>query len=119
MGEKDYKDKAENMFIKNSVLVNQVDDLQRENEKLKLEIEELQNDKNKLAHSVVTLGNIIKDKEELWGELEKRFVVVEKVCNVEEKAKCPMFPEYCEGSCKERVDLLALLEKAADEGKIQ
>lgn len=92
--------------------------LRSENEQLKLEIENLKADKNALAHNVVMLGKIIREKEDLWNYLEKRFVTVEKVCDVEEKAKCPMFPEFCEGSCKERIDLVALLEKACEGGNV-
>lgn len=80
-------------------------------EKLKDRIQLLEDENKSLSHNVVSLGNIIKQKEKLWKYLESRFVEVCKTCTPEEKAKCVMFPEYCEGECKEIVDLFALIDK--------
>ena len=91
--------------------LNYINDLEKENEELKIQIEQLEQDKKALSNNVVSFGNIIKQKEKLWKYLESRFVEVCKTCTPEEKAKCVMFPEYCEGECKEVVDLFALIDK--------
>lgn len=83
------------------------------------ENERLREDNKALSYNVVSLGDIIKKKERLWGYLESRFVEVCKTCTPEERAKCLMFPDMCEGECKEIVDLEALIDKAADRGEIR
>ena len=97
-----------------------------ENEKLKFQVDQLiaennnlREDNKALSHNIVSLGNTIKQKEKIWGYLEARFVEVCKTCTPEEKAKCIMFPEYCEGECKELVDLEALIDKALDKGDVK
>lgn len=90
---------------------NKIKALEDENKLLKVQIEQLEIDKKALSNNVVSFGNIIKQKEKLWKYLESRFVEVCKTCTPAEKAKCVMFPEYCEGECKEIVDLFALIDK--------
>lgn len=97
-----------------------------ENEKLRFQIDQLtteinnlKEDNKALSHNVVTLGETIKQKEKIWGYLESRFVEVCRTCSVEEKAKCIMFPDYCEGECKELIDLEALIDKALDKGDVK
>lgn len=90
---------------------NKIKALEDENKLLKVQIEQLEIDKKALANNAISLGKVIKDKEKLWKYLESRFVKVCKECNEEEKAKCIMFPEYCEGQCTEIVDLLELINK--------
>ena len=79
MSEKEYKEKTENMFARNTVLIN-------ENEQLRVRIEELEQDNKALANNVVQLGEVIKKKEKLWKHLEARFVEVCKTCTQEEKS---------------------------------
>lgn len=100
------------LIVKNESLQFQVDKLTAENNNLK-------EDNKALSHDVVSLSKTIKQKEKIWGYLESRFVEVCKTCSVEEKAKCIMFPEYCEGQCKELVDLEALIDKALDKGEVR
>lgn len=94
-------------------------DLVKDNERLRDENENLKREIKSLSNKVISLGEIIKKKEHLWSYLESRFVKVCKTCNNEEKAKCLMFPEYCEGECSEFVDLVSLLEKAIEKGGVQ
>lgn len=95
------------------------DSLSKKNNELEEENASLKKDVRGLSDKVIELGNIIQKKTKLWKYLESRFVEVCRVCSTEEKAKCIMFPEYCEGECKETIDLLALLEKAVDRGEVK
>lgn len=100
-------------------LVAKNENLQFQVDQLTAEVNNLKEDNKALSHNVVSLGNTIKQKEKLWKYLESRFVEVCKTCTPEEKAKCIMFPEYCEGECKELVDLEALIDKALDKGEVR
>lgn len=88
-----------------------IKELEQRNKELQAKIELLESDKKALSNNVVSLGNIIKKKEKLWKYLETRFVEVCKTCSDEDKAKCLMFPDMCDGECKEIIDLVDLLEK--------
>lgn len=91
----------------------------KKNNKLEEENVSLRKDVRGLSDKVIELSNVIQKKTKLWKYLESRFVEVCKTCTNEEKAKCIMFPEYCEGECTELIDLVALMEKAADKGVVR
>lgn len=53
-------------------------------------------------------------KEKLYSYLEGRFVECIQSCTQEEKEKCPMFPEFCEGEHTKFVDIVELLNKKGE-----
>lgn len=106
MSEKEYKEKSENLFKRNAVLISENDSLKAENLRLK--------------NTIISMAKTIREKKEMWEYFEKRFVKV-STCNEDMKAECSMFQSgYCEDErCMEWLDLVDLLEKATENGEIK
>lgn len=49
--------------------------------------------------------------EKLFEEFKGRLVEVECECDDEKRAKCVMYPEYCDGTRKEIIDLVQLIDE--------
>ena len=49
--------------------------------------------------------------EKLFEEFKGRLVEVECECDNEKRAKCVMYPEYCDGTRKEIIDLVQLIDE--------
>lgn len=95
---KEYKKQLANMFAKNTILINENEELRVENQRLK--------------DTIISLGNIIKENKEKWKYLEGRFIKV-NFCNDDQRTKCPLYPIDCQGdNCQSFIDMVDLLDKA-------
>lgn len=93
--------------------------LANEVEKLLDKIESLEYELNKLKVLYSKQTAEFEKAKKRYAYYEARFVEVCKDCSESDKAKCLMYPDYCEGDqCKELVDLENLLDKAIEKGMV-
>lgn len=94
--------------------------LANEVEKLLDKIASLEYELNKLKVLYSKQTAEFEKAKKRYAYYESRFVEVCKECSESDRAKCLMFPDYCEGNgCKELVDLEALLDKAMQDGVVR
>lgn len=91
MSEKEYKEKTENMFIKNTVLINENEALKKENEELKKDKEWLDNTNNEQTVVILELQQQIEQLSNDNYVLKTAFIT-QKEQN--EKMKCCGNCEY-------------------------
>lgn len=91
MSEKEYKEKTENMFIKNTVLINENEALKKENEELKADKEWLDNTNNEQTVVILKLQQQIEQLSNDNYVLKTAFIT-QKEQN--EKMKCCGNCEY-------------------------
>lgn len=88
-------------------------------ETLKARCEQLEVENKRLKDTLISLGNIVKEKKKMWEYFESRFVQVD-FCNDEQRTKCPLYPIDCQGgNCQSFIDLVDLMDKAIDNGGIR
>ena len=81
-------------------------------EKLKNDYNDLLTEHKKLKELYANQTAEYNKAKRRYAYYEARFVEVCKECDNDTKAKCLMYPEYCEGdNCKELVDLEQLISK--------
>lgn len=88
-------------------------------ETLKGRCEQLEVENKRLKDTLISLGNIVKEKKKMWEYFESKFVQVD-FCNDEQRTKCPLYPIDCQGdNCQSFIDLVDLMDKAIDNGGIR
>ena len=81
-------------------------------ERLKSDYENLLIEHKKLKELYAKQTAEFREAKKRYAYYEARFVKVCKECDDEQRSKCIMYPEYCEGvGCEELVDLEQLVTK--------
>lgn len=84
-------------------------------EELKEDYEQLLVEHKKLKELYASQTAEYNKAKKRYAYYEARFVEVCKYCDDEQRAKCLMYPEYCDGTnCKELIDLEQLISKGED-----
>lgn len=89
-------------------------------EKLKSDYENLLFEHKKLKELYAKQTADFREAKKRYAYYEARFVKVCKECDNEQRAKCIMYPEYCEGvGCEELVDLEQLISNQGKDTVIE
>lgn len=93
--------------------------LEKENAKLKTQVENYKLSENESKEIIAELKSKLEKEQNLNKVIKERLVEVNCDCNAEKKEKCVMFPEYCEGERKTVVDLMTLVSDGLNESLIK
>lgn len=134
MSEKEYKEKSQNCFLRNTILINQNEQLEKDNAQLKVKIQTLENQNKILLDRILTLQKncgtltdmvdgyehqknsgepdykkMYEEEKQINAYIKARFVKCNQ-CSDEKKEKCVLYKVTCNGEkCTELIDLEGLI----------